>query len=107
MGRKNGSVGRRKTRREYRSNNTRSHLPPIPIEQTVVPKGKCFIRSRYGKLKFTKDEVNKALRHAQHGRAIKGSGKVEARYYSCEDGRPDGCGFWHLTSRTEYQGKSA
>jgi hypothetical protein len=107
MGRKNSQVGRRKVRREFRSNaktNRTVRLPPIPIEAAVVPKGRCFIRSRNGKLKFTKDQVNTALRHAQHNRAMKGSTKVEARYYSCEDGRPEGCGFWHLTSMTEKPG---
>lgn len=104
MGRKNSQVGRRKVRREFRSNTKASNTPriaPIPIELAVVPKGRCFIRSRKGKLKFTRDQVDRALRHARHDAARRGSVKVESRYYSCEDGRPEGCGFWHLTSMTE------
>jgi hypothetical protein len=106
MPRKNTRVERKKTPRRYQvrdaNPNRNKRLAPIQIQDVVVPKGKCFVGSRFGKLKFTKDEVDKALRQAQHNRAIKGSGKVETRYYSCEDGRPGGCGFWHLTSHETY-----
>lgn len=108
MPRKNSRVPRRKTRREFQSRTPHpARLAPIPIEQTVVPKGKCFVRSRHGKLKFTKAEVDTALRHAQHNRKMKGSGKVEERYYCCEDGRPEGCGFYHLTSLSTWEAKRA
>jgi hypothetical protein len=105
MSRKNSRVARRKTIRKYQAGppaKGNRRLAPVPIETVVVPKGKCFIRSRNGKLKFTREQVDAALRQAQHGRAIRGSDKVESRYYACEDGRPSGCGMYHLTSREQW-----
>lgn len=74
-------------------------LTRVPIEEMVVPVGKCYFRSRYGKLRFTRDEVAKALKQAQRNRAVNGSTHAEERYYQCPEG---GCGDFHLTSRTEY-----
>ena len=109
MPRRNARVSRRSTIRKYRDNHktSRPRVAPIPVEDTVVPKGRCYIRSRQGKLKFTKEEVNTALRHAKHTRQLRGgkSTKTEARYYSCEDGRPEGCGYWHLTSLEKWEPK--
>jgi hypothetical protein len=107
VGRKNSRVQRSKTPRRYRPTDApkRAPLPPIPIEATVVPKGRCYLRSRTGKLRFTREQVDTALRHAQHNRAIKGSGKREERYYQCDE--TGGCGDWHLTSRSEWKPKTA
>jgi hypothetical protein len=105
MPRKNTRVARRKTIRKYQAAQPAKgnrRLAPVPIETVVVPKGKCFFRSRNGKLKFTKEQADSALRQAQHGRAIRGSDKVESRYYLCEDGRAGSCGFYHLTSREQW-----
>ena len=79
-------------------------LTRVPIEEMVVPVGRCYFRSRHGKLRFTKDEIDKALKHAQRNRAAKGSTHVEERYYPCPEG---GCGDFHLTSRTEYTPRNA
>ena len=70
-----------------------------------MPKGKCYFRSRYGKLIFTEAEAGKALRQAQANRERHGSGHREERTYACPEG---GCGGWHLTSRKTYEerGKS-
>ena len=73
-----------------------------PIEEMVVPVGKCYFRSRYGKLRFTKGEVDKALKQAQRNREVSGSTYSEERYYECP---PGGCGDFHLTSRTSYTPK--
>lgn len=102
MGRKNTRNNQRpQQRRRADGLPTIRRTPPPPIEQMVVPKGRCFHRSRHGKLRFTREEVDKALRQAQRNRAARGSHHVEERYYECEVDR-GGCGDFHLTSRTEY-----
>lgn len=101
MPRKNSRVQRTKTPRRYRPTDTPQrprNLAPIPIENTVVPKGKCYFRNRYGKLIFTQDQVDTALKHAQHNRTLSGSGKREQRYYKC-----DGGDHFHLTSRETWE----
>jgi len=101
MGRKNHRRGHPQAYRQQ------GGLPPlkrnpklrVPIEEIVVPKGRCYFRSRYGKLRFTEAEIEKALRQAQQSRAAKGEVGGEERYYPCPDG---GCGDYHLTSRKTY-----
>lgn len=101
------------SRRNHSKRRPQAHrrtdgLPPVkrnpklrtPIEEMVVPVGKCYFRSRYGKLRFTEAEVDKALRQAQLNRMAKGDTRhIEERYYPCPEG---GCGDFHLTSRTSY-----
>lgn len=81
------------------------HQAP-PVEALVVPNGKCFRNSRRGKLRFTKDVVDKALRQAQASRKARDTAYAEKRYYHCP---PDqgGCGDYHLTSRETYTPKGA
>jgi len=78
----------------------RNHkLARVPIEEMVVPVGKCYFRSRHGKLRFTAGEVDKALAQAKRNREVNGNAYSEERYYECP---PGGCGDFHLTSRTTY-----
>lgn len=77
--------------------------PRVPIEQMVVPVGKCYFRSRHGKLRFTEAEIEKVLRQVRLDRESKGIAHAEQRYYPCPEG---GCGDFHLTSRTEYTPRS-
>lgn len=108
MSRKNHSRGRRpQARRRTDGLPTPKRSPNmqrVPIEEMVVPVGKCYFRSRYGKLRFTKDEVAKALRQAKHNREVSGNTYSEERYYECP---PGGCGAYHLTSRTAYTPKGS
>lgn len=85
--RKDGSAGGRKP-------------PPPPLEHAIVPHGRCHYPHR--KLQFTEAEVSKALRQAQATRRAHGQQYTEQRYYECK-ATQGGCGFWHLTSRTNYQ----
>lgn len=79
--------------------------PPPPLEAMVVPEGKCYFRSRWGKLIFTTEEkALRALEQAKAHRARRGSGHVEERIYPCPTG---GCGGFHLTSRTEWKERGA
>lgn len=78
------------------------HLQRVPIEEMVVPQGRCFFRSRHGKLRFTEGDVEKALKQARRNREAEGRTYTEARYYQCP---PGGCGDYHLTSRTEYDAR--
>lgn len=108
MGRKNNRSGRTPQARR-RADGTRGGRiagwnPPPPVEHLVVPKGRCYFRSRKGKLIFTEAETVTALKQLRAQRLSKGSGYVESRSYPCPDG---GCGGWHLTSREEYQERSA
>lgn len=108
MGRKNNRTGRtpQAKRRADGSRGGRiaGWTPPPPVETLVVPKGRCFFRSRKGKMIFTEVEADRALRQAQQGRSSRGSGYQEKRAYPCPEG---GCGGWHLTSRETYQERSA
>lgn len=103
MSRKNRNSGRRPQARRRpngsASKPTRRPTRP-PVESLVMPRGRCYFRSRHGKLRFSAEEVEKALRQAQASRAARGSAYVEDRAYECPEG---GCGDWHLTSRSEYQ----
>lgn len=101
MGRKNHRGARPQARRKADGTVGRRVAPPPPIEQMVVPQGRCFFRSRHGKLRFTAEEVEKALRQAQVNRDRRGSAHREERYYPCD--QPGGCGDFHLTSRTHYE----
>lgn len=97
MGRKNHRRGKPQARRDRVSTGA---PPPPPLSTMVVPKGKCFHRSRHGKLIFTAETADKALKQAQAARERRGSGHVEQRAYACPEG---GCGGWHLTSRKHYE----
>lgn len=104
MGRKNSRGGKIRPQAKRRPDGTRGGrragwVPPPPVESLIVPKGRCFFRSRKGKLIFTRDEADRALRQAQQGRASRGSSYTESRAYECPEG---GCGGWHLTSRQVY-----
>jgi hypothetical protein len=68
------------------------------VEALVIPHGRCFAFSRKGKLKFTQAEAGTALKQAKASRARRGSKHTEERVYECP-----GCGFWHLTSRTQFE----
>jgi hypothetical protein len=79
--------------------------PPPPVNQLIVPTGKCYFRSRRGKLIFANEQIaRKALQQAKAARQRAGSPYVERRAYACPQG---GCGGWHLTSREAYQERSA
>lgn len=103
MGRKNNRTGRRPQARRRADGSTGGRAagwsPPPPVETLVVPKGRCYFRSRKGKLIFTAAEADKALRQAQNNRKRHSSAHVEQRSYACPEG---GCGGWHLTSQEVY-----
>lgn len=100
MGRKNHRNSRPQARRKADGTKGQPRPPAPPIEKLVVPKGRCYFRSRHGKLVFNREEAETALRQAQASRARRGTGHKESRIYECPEG---GCGGWHLTSRTQYQ----
>ena len=92
MGRKNGNRGRRPqaSRQADGTAFKRTANRRVPIEEMIVPVGRCC-----GKLTFTKTEVAKALEHAQRNHKVTGAVKREERYYECSRGG------WHLTSWAE------
>jgi hypothetical protein len=105
MGRKNAANRRPQARRRVDGSaggRRAGWTPPPPVEQLIVPKGRCYFRSRKGKLIFTETEAARALRQAQQARASRGQTYTESRSYACPDG---GCGGWHLTSRQTYTEK--
>jgi hypothetical protein len=107
MGRKNNR--NRQPQAQRRADGTRGGrragwTPPPPVETLIVPKGRCFFRSRKGKLIFTADEAQKALKQAQNGRQRAGKAYAESRAYPCPEG---GCGGFHLTSRETYVERTA
>jgi len=76
-----------------------------PLDQLVLPVGRCFFKSRKGKLTFaTEADAEKALKQAAAKREHQLNGHVESRFYPCP---PDGCGGFHLTSRDEYEERPA
>jgi hypothetical protein len=99
---------RRRQRRRYaedqgmpRAARAASSAAPLPLDKMVLPKGRCFYRSRSGKLIFvTEKDAQTALRHAQQKRKTQPNGHVESRYYECPEG---GCGGFHLTSRETFE----
>ena len=107
MGRKNSKV-RRANDRGRLARRAKGERPVKPVaaprlrvEDMVLPAGKCYFRSRRGKVIFTTEAMaRKALEQAQVQRARMGSGHVEKRFYRCPEG---GCGGYHLTSRDEYE----
>lgn len=104
MGRKNHRGARPQARRRQDGSTGRARVVMAPVETLVVPKGKCYFRSRSGKLIFaTETEATKALRQAQHKRRLQGTAHREERFYPCPEG---GCGGFHLTSRTAYEDRS-
>lgn len=77
----------------------------LPIEKMAVPRGRCYLRSRKGKLRFaTEVEAARALEQAQAARHRIHSEHIEKRFYQClvADG---GCGDYHLTSRETWTPK--
>lgn len=102
MARKNSNSKVRRNRKRFAEDlpvRRGPYIPPTPVEQLVVPVGRCYLNHRRGKLKFTADQAAKALSQARHSRAIRGSGYVEERYYPCDG--PNGCGQYHLTSQED------
>ena len=99
MPRRNHRGGAPQAPRRTEGKPRRPRARTVPLEQMVIPRGRCFFRSRYGKLIFSEAEVEKALKQAQRMRAARASGYVESRYYECPEG---GCGGFHLTSRETY-----
>ena len=90
-----------------------TRLPPrTPVDQLVMPDGRCTRNPRKPKdMYLTTEKAQKALDQAQVQRARMHSGHVETRFYHCWDRigtNPDGtakmvgCKGYHLTSRTEY-----
>lgn len=107
MGRKNDRVRRRNSRaKQFDKGLPKApHIPRVPLDQLVLPDGKCLLNRRKPKARFaTKDKAEKALFQAQQQRARTGSAHVEKRVYRCPEG---GCEGWHLTSREEYDDKAA
>lgn len=105
MPRKNTHKGRTRQARRYPDGTIAGRSAPRqPIEKIIVPDGKCYFRSRHGKLSFTQEKAEAALKRAQENRARQHNGHVESRIYECPEG---GCGKWHLTSRSEYTERSA
>lgn len=100
MGRRNHRRSKAQARRRADGTTGRRTPPPPPIQDMVVPRGKCFWRSRHGKLIFSAEQAAKALKQAQASRERKGSAYVEQRAYPCPEG---GCGQFHLTSRKAYE----
>lgn len=92
-------------RRQDGTHGVRSSHQAPPVETLVVPNGRCFRNSRKGKLRFTKDVVEKALRQAQASRKARGTTYAENRYYECLVAE-GGCGDFHLTSRETYTPRS-
>lgn len=106
MPRKNSKVRSRNVKRDRRQKGEARpqkvvQQPRIPVEDMVVPHGKCYLQSRrHGKAIFlTEAEATKALNQAQAMRRRTGSGHAEKRFYQCPEG---GCGGYHLTSREAY-----
>ena len=99
MGRKNHRTRPTQTRWREVGKTPKRTLPPI--EEMVIPKGRCHFPHR--KLKFTQTEAAEALAQAKQTREARGQqGHAEKRAYECEksDG---GCGMWHLTSREKWE----
>jgi len=112
MARKNSKVRRsndkgRMARRErgQRPAKGAPAMARVPLEDLVIPDGRCYFQSRKGKAKFaTKAKAQTALDQAQRNRARQGTMHVEKRFYECP---PGGCGGFHLTSRDEYDEEHA
>ena len=94
----------RKATQRRGGRRTHAGPPRPPIEDIVVPRGRCFRNSRKGKLRFSEADAPKALKQAQANRARTGSAHCEERYYECKISE-GGCGDFHLTSRQEYTPK--
>lgn len=113
MPRKNRVAGRRPQARRRADGLPSAPRPiPIAISDTVTPQGRCFFKSRKGKLIFATEAIaQKALAQARRKRLAAAGGsqstlttKIEKRVYPCPDG---GCGGWHLSSWVEYQERTA
>lgn len=107
MPRKNRSKGRPQARRKRPDEVTfvapRSLPKPPPVEQMIMPHGRCHLR--HGKLRFHQHEVSAALRQAQALRRSRGQeAHMEKRFYECEKDK-GGCGSWHLTSRESWEAR--
>jgi hypothetical protein len=103
MGRKNSKVRSSNQRRKYANPEPRMdrHVPRVPVEEMVLPDGKCTFQGRaHPKARFgTEAKAAKALAQAQALRRRTGSTHVEKRYYPCPEG---GCGGFHLSSRESF-----
>lgn len=105
MPRRNHRSGHPQARRRADGSRGQVAPPPPPVERLIVPTGKCFFRSRRGKLIFPDEAAaRKALQQAKAARQRAGSPYAERRVYACPTG---GCDGWHLTSRETYQERTA
>jgi len=78
---------------------TRTLPPPPPVENMVVPHGRCHYRHR--KHRFHRHEIERALKQAIASYRAKGQiGGLPTKGYECVASE-GGCGSWHLTSQTE------
>lgn len=93
MSRKNARSRPSNQRWKESKGNKGRWTPPPPIEEMVVPSGRCYFAHR--KLQFTKQQATLALSQAQQTRLSRGQEGQEKRAYECD------CGWWHLTSWTE------
>lgn len=107
MPRRNHSQRRRQQRRVKpgdvlpRALRVTGGPPPAPVEKMILPTGRCYFRSKAGKLIFKTEKLaQQALRQAKNKRKYQANGHVECRYYPCP---PGGCGGYHLTSRETYE----
>lgn len=109
MGRRNHRGGKRQARRVPAGQPIPRGIrqPAVPIEKMTIPRGRCWHRSRKGKLIFKDEgEAKRALKQAQEKRKHQANGHVEVRYYQCAKKTEGGCGGWHLTSREEFHERS-
>ena len=111
MPRRNRKPTRRQKRRITpgqtvpRAKRATEAAPESDLSKLVLPTGKCYFRSRHGKLIFkTAQQAQSALNQAASKRRYQANGHVEKRFYPCPEG---GCGGFHLTSRDEYEERSA
>jgi hypothetical protein len=74
---------------------------PIPLEEIILPDGRCdFVSKRKPKVRFSDEaKARGALAQAQRKRRESGSTHVEKSVFPCPEG---GCGGWHLSSREEF-----
>lgn len=104
MGRKNHRRRRPQAQRKFDGTAGVRTPPPPPLEHMVIPTGRCHYPHR--KMKFSQEDVDKALRQVRARRERQGLAYTEERYYLCEADR-GGCGAYHLTSRTTYTPRSS
>jgi len=136
VGRKNHRPNRPQNQRSTRIElglPPRATIPPTPVDQVVIPDGRCFLNPAKPKAFYnTESKAAKALKQAQRKRLKTGSAHVEKRFYRCTYWLVDGINYrflnhedalqraaergittplekvehWHLTSRESYDPKA-